>query len=79
RGGELRGNLDNATDFSNAETAVAAVAGGFFLFELFRYVHKASGLLPQEASVLDMSKLNGSRRKGAEADESGLDESEFTR
>ncbi len=77
RGGELRGTLDNAVDFSNAATAVAAVAGGFFLFELFRYVHKASGLLPQEASVLDMSKLNGSRRKGrqkeAEADGSSLD------
>ena len=56
RGGELAGNLDNAADFSNAATAVAAVAGGFFLFELFRYVHAVSGLLPQEASVTDGSK-----------------------
>ena len=42
---------DNAADFSNAMTITAAVAGGFFLFELFRYVHKVSGLLPQEAYI----------------------------
>ncbi len=53
RGGELLGNLDNAVDFSNTATTVAALTGGFFLFELFRYVHKVSGLLPQEASVMD--------------------------
>ncbi len=73
RGGELRGNLDNATDFSNAATGVAIAAGGFFLFELFRYVHKASGLLPQEASVLDVSKLNGSVRNGIGQKDAGLD------
>ncbi len=57
RGGELRGNLDNAADFSNAATITAAVAGGFFLFELFRYVHKVSGLLPQEAYVPKQDEL----------------------
>ncbi len=51
KGGELQGNVDNAADFSNAMTITAAVAGGFFLFELFRYVHKVSGLLPQEAYI----------------------------
>lgn len=57
RKGELRGNLDNAADLSNAATAVAAVAGGFFLFELFRYIHKVSGLLPQEAYVPKQDEL----------------------
>ena len=57
RGGELRGSLDNAADFSNAATIAAAVAGGFFLFELFRYVHKVSGLLPQEAYVPKQDEL----------------------
>ncbi|MBP5157447.1 MAG: hypothetical protein ILP18_06220 [Treponema sp.] len=53
KGGEIQGTADNALDFANSATVLAALSGGFFLWQLFRYIHTVSGVLPQEAYTLD--------------------------
>ncbi len=53
KGGEIQGTADNALDFANSTIVLAALSGGLFLWQLFRYIHTVSGLLPQEAYVLD--------------------------
>ncbi|MBQ9538540.1 MAG: hypothetical protein IJU95_04660, partial [Treponema sp.] len=71
RGGELQGSLDNAFYFSNAATALSVVAGGFFIWQLIRYVHTVSGILPQEAVVQEPApvSVDGFRKSVGEEQE----------